>query len=108
MSMALAHGGRLITLNAEGRVVSVEESSHGVLRKRPDLIVHEQSLREPKAVRSSGIDRDYERRLEGFEAWFFDKDRVPQGVDRLVLDIAFKAGWEAAKGRGPKKPREKS
>lgn len=42
---------------------------------------------------------DMQARLDAFEAWKALGDTYPPGTDRLVLDIAFKAGWEAHKKR---------
>lgn len=47
---------------------------------------------------------DMQERLDAFEAWKAENHTYPPGVDRLVLDIAFKAGWEAHKNRRKKKP----
>ncbi|AFU88249.1 hypothetical protein CcrColossus_gp379 [Caulobacter phage CcrColossus] len=45
---------------------------------------------------------DMQERHEAFEAWKALGGTYPPGVDRLVLDIAFKAGWEAHKNRRKK------
>ena len=45
---------------------------------------------------------DMQERQDAFQAWKDQGGTYPPGVDRLVLDIAFKAGWEAHKNRRKK------
>ncbi|AXQ68924.1 hypothetical protein HOU00_gp201 [Caulobacter phage CcrPW] len=58
----------------------------------------------PAAHEEEGAMRknDMQERHEAFEAWKAQGGTYPPGVDRIVLDIAFKAGWEAHKNRRKK------
>ena len=46
--------------------------------------------------------RDEEERRAAFDAWFHS-DARPQGHDRVVLDIAFTAGWRAKRNNRSKR-----